>query len=78
MTRSRKRAPIRKDSDRWFKVHGRRKVRAREHAALATGQYDLAPVKPQEASQHYQWADWAFERWGERLEGRELHKWIGK
>ena len=78
MSRSYKHAPVVKDSDRWFKRHGRRRFRARERAALAAGHYDEAPVKTQAASQRYQWADWAWERWGEQLTGRERHKWFGK
>ena len=66
MSRSRKHAPIVKDSDRWFKRHGRRRFRAREHVALATGRYDEVPVKPQEASQVYQWADWVISGWRKR------------
>lgn len=78
MTHSYRHAPIVKDSDRWFKVHGRRRFRAREHVALATGRYDDAPVKPQEASQVYQWADWVYDCWGMRLTGRAWWRELGK
>jgi hypothetical protein len=78
VTHSYRHTPIYKDHDRWFKRAGRRRVRAREHLALATERYDLAPVRSREASHVYQWADWRYDCWGMRLTGRAWWREMGK
>jgi len=78
MSRSRKRQPVVKDHNRWFKVHGRRQFRQRERQALRTGRYDRVPVRPQEASDVYDWADYKWGGWGERAVGRQWRRWFGK
>ena len=78
MTRSRKRAPVICDAHPKMKRWARRQFRARERQALATGRYEDAPLRKQEASQVWEHRDWVRHRWETRLTGDEWRWWYGK
>ena len=63
MSRSYKRSPVVKDGNRHMKRYGRRRFRARERQALRTARYDRVPVKCQEVSEVWNWADWRITGW---------------